>query len=144
MQVKVECYFYHSECKVRNVAENSVNIFSDLINKSSDLQFIMGVTAVTMRAAKKFKSCLSRKVPLPDTSCWISNDLPQRGRDGQAMKLIETCIGVRMFQVVSSTEIEDALLVLISQEQLKENNLLKTKKHMMLKLVNRDCQMGLM
>ena len=128
--------------KSEYVANNSLNIFSDLINKSSDLQFILRVTAVTKRAVKKFKSCLSRKVALPNSSSWFSNDLPQRGRDGQAMKPIQTCIGVRKFQVISSTEIEDALLVLISQEQLKESDLLKTKKHMMLKVVRRDLSDG--
>ena len=119
------------------------NIFSSLIGSSSNLEFIQRVAAVSIRAVRKFKSCLDRKEPFQGSSSWFRNDLDQRGRaDHTVVKSIQTCIGIRNVAVISSSEMEDALSLLIVMEQLQEKNLFKDKKHMMLKSVTKELSEG--
>ena len=114
------------------------SIFKTLIEKSSSLDYIQRVAALTLRAIKKFKSVLKRKIPVENSSCWISNNLPHGGRDNQVvMKIIQTSVGVRRIAVVTNSEMQDAFTLLVTMEQLKEEDLVKTKKHMMLKKIDR-------
>ena len=107
----------------------ATSIFDHLLDKSSDLDYILRVVALTSRAIKPlcgrlFSTTSSKK------------DLCQRGSEASqsaVMKTISTGSGLRKFRVISSKEISDAWNTLIALEQTKSVGLLKAKKHMMLR-----------
>ena len=125
------------------------NIFEGLLERSNNLDFVLKVVAVTTRAAKMFLQSLN-KVPSDrvESSKVVGvkllhsskNNLDQRGSTptGTAVvKIIDTKIGKRNYQVVSSQEVTNAWNLLVTLEQVKDASLIKTKKHLMLKTVEK-------
>ena len=89
-------------------------IFDDVVNRSSSLDFVLRVVAVTRRAVHILGRFLASKMG------HCKNDLEQKGRTTVGMvKVISTQFGERQFEVISSSEISDAwnILVHVSQSQ---------------------------
>ena len=112
-------------------------IFDDVVNRSSSLDFVLRVVAVTRRAVHILGRFLASKMG------HCKNDLEQKGRTTVGMvKVISTQFGERQFEVISSSEISDAWNILVHVSQSQNKNLIRDKKHLMLQQVEKVLSNG--
>ena len=107
----------------------NVHVFDSLMENFSNLDFILRVVSLTIRALRLLTARLFQVNP-------SKKDLHQRGSGAghsTVLKKINTVVGERKVQVVSSREVNAAWNILIALEQSKDKDLVRTKKHLMLR-----------
>ena len=114
---------------------NDSNIFDSLIDKSSSLDKVLRVVTLVRRACNKFLTFRKNTLDLADNQC-------QAGREKIPCVKINSSLGLRNLQVISSSELSDAWNQVISLEQNKYPNLEREKKHLVMSKVDKKLSDG--